>query len=114
MTWSSTVQNLWGRFVARRHGGERRVVVGHRGRGGTVAYVDGGGAQIQFEFEFGGGDCLAIIYVPNETEWVSQTQTPLAQRDEILNFVAECVQRDHAHSSYYQICADYVNFYTRK
>ena len=110
--WSSTVQKLWGRFVAWRHGGVRRVVVGNRGRGGTVVYLDAG-VHIQFEFEFGGGDCLAIIYVPNALEWVSQTQTPLARRDEILNFVAERVQRDHAHSSYYQICADYINFYTR-
>jgi hypothetical protein len=46
----------------------RRVEYGPSGRGGNLYYVDTE-TRIEFWWEFGGGDCIAIIDEPTREHW---------------------------------------------
>jgi len=46
----------------------RRVEYGPSGRGGNLYYVDTE-TRIEFWWEFGGGDCIAIIGEPTREHW---------------------------------------------
>lgn len=79
-------------------------------RAGTVTYVDGD-LRIRFSHEMGAGDCSFWVQLPTRAQWPAVTGTPLAQRDEIVQFIAERMQRDKAGSGRYEIVADAINFY---
>jgi hypothetical protein len=80
----------------------RSVVYRQYGRGGTILYKDGE-TSIVFDWEFGGGQTVAIIFIPDTANWLKATKTPVNQRDEILTFVAEQAIRDQAPSGHYVI-----------
>jgi hypothetical protein len=75
----------------------RRIEYGPGGRGGTLYYVDTE-RRITFYWEFGGGDCIASIDLPTEEHWEKTTGAPLAEREAIVQFVAESVLRDQVPS----------------
>lgn len=79
-------------------------------RGGTITYTDGE-FTIDFYHEMGGGDCHMYIDIPTEDQWEIKTHVPLSERKEILEFVAERVQRDQAPSWKYEIRSDIIYFY---
>ena len=72
------------------------------GRGGSIFYTEGA-IKIQFGWEFGGGNAVVIIFIPETKYWEAQTGTPLSRRDEILRFVCEQVIRDQAPGCTYKI-----------
>ena len=72
----------------------------NEGRRGHVIYKDELG-EIKLFFEFGGGNCVTIIYVPSINEWTSKTKRPLTQRKSVLNFVAEQSIKDQAPNCYF-------------
>jgi len=74
----------------------------NQGRGGHVVYTDTI-SSIRFDFEFGGGDCVAIIFVPSISSWEAGTRRPLSERDEILLFVARQSLHDQVSNGYYKI-----------
>lgn len=67
------------------------------GRGGTVWFVDQGreatgtyqdlDGSFDLYIEFGGGDVIVIIHVPNAAEWEARTGIPLSRRAVILDFI---------------------------
>lgn len=65
------------------------------GRGGSIYYTEGA-IRIEFGWEFGGGNTVVIIFIPEKKYWEAQTGTPLHRRDEILEFLCEHVIRDQA------------------
>ncbi|SDF35553.1 hypothetical protein SAMN04487996_11093 [Dyadobacter soli] len=65
------------------------------GRGGSIYYKEGE-ISIQFGWEFGGGNTVVIIFIPETKYWEAQTGTPLSRRDEILDFLCQQVIRDQA------------------
>lgn len=65
------------------------------GRGGSIYYTEGA-IRIEFGWEFGGGNSVVIIFIPEKKYWEAQTGTPLHRRDEILEFLCEQVIRDQA------------------
>lgn len=66
----------------------RRVVYEGNVRAGRFVYL-AGDVRIAFDQELAGGDCKALIFVPGAARWAANTGTSLAERDEIVRFVAE-------------------------
>ena len=81
---------------------EQKLEYINQGRIGYVVYKDRQG-DIRLPFEFGGGNCVAIISVPTVAEWTSKTNRPVANRQAILQFVAEQSIKDQAPNSYYEL-----------
>jgi hypothetical protein len=78
------------------------------GRGGSIYYIEGA-IKIQFGWEFGGGNTVVILFIPEKKYWEAQTGTPLHRRDEILKFLCEQVIRDQASGCKYEIYDDAIS-----
>lgn len=78
------------------------------GRGGTITYI-AGNKRINFDWEFAGGNGVAIIFVPEEKYWEAQTRTPLAARQEILEFVAKDAIEAKAPDCIYRITGNSID-----
>ncbi|MCW5924504.1 MAG: hypothetical protein KIS77_19450 [Saprospiraceae bacterium] len=63
-----------------------RVSFTQQGPNGQVDYA-GEEGSFSLYWEYGGGDALAIIYVPKAEEWEAQTKIPLSKRQEILHHI---------------------------
>jgi hypothetical protein len=85
----------------------RRVEYLEQGRAGQITYCEGD-LRINFDWEFGGGNCVVIIFVPKPEHWEAQTNTPLERRQEILEFVADRAIRDKAPSCYSRITDNWI------
>jgi len=79
-------------------------------RAGTITYVEGALA-IPFRHAQGGHRCRFFIALPEVGEWERATGTPLARRDDIVDFVAETVRRQEAGSWRYEIGAARISYY---
>lgn len=79
-------------------------------RGGSVVYIDGD-RRLSFDNEICGGGMKCTIYVPTAKRWESATGVPLAERDEIIAWVAQRVQREQAGSWRYEITDTSIDFY---
>lgn len=88
----------------------RRLEYAGTFRGGSVIYSDGV-YRIAFDNEMCGGDMKFTIYLPTAEHWESATGAPLAERDDIVGFVARQVQKEQASSWRYEITADSIDFY---
>jgi hypothetical protein len=86
--------------IARRFG--RRLEYEGNFRAGIIVYVDSV-RRIRFQHEMAGGDYKFIIDVPSVAHWEAATGAPLSERDEILRFVAEQVQREQASTWTFEI-----------
>jgi len=64
-----------------------RLVYAENGRDGYVVYKDQLG-ELPFYFEFGGGNCVAIISIPKKEDWAKTTKRPDDSREQIINFIA--------------------------
>lgn len=89
---------------------DARLVYAEYPRGGTVTYVRGK-TRLVFDWEFGGGDTVSLIFVPREEHWESRTGLPLSERPSVLDFVGQQVVRDKARGCKYRIQADVVEVY---
>lgn len=78
-------------------------------RAGVIVYVDGD-RRIRFQHEMAGGSYKFIIDVPPAKYWEAQTGTPLSERDEIVRFVAEQVQREQASDWTFEIRENEIAF----
>ncbi len=78
---------------------EQKLEYINEGRCGYIVYKDGL-ADIKLFFEYGGGNCVAIIYVPTNNEWTNKTNRPITERNSILTFVAEQAIKDQASKSF--------------
>ena len=72
-------------------------------RAGTITYVEGP-LRIAFPHR-PGRDCRFYVCIPAAADWEAATGTPLARRDEIVDFVAETVRREEAGSWHVEIGA---------
>lgn len=77
---------------------------------GTIIYSDSQ-SRISFEWEFGGGDCWYIIFVPSEDEWTSKTGIPIADRSKILRFIFEETIRKETKNGTIKQKAGYLGYY---
>jgi hypothetical protein len=79
-------------------------------RGGTIHYIDGD-RRISFWHEMCGGDMKFTIDIPPVEQWESRTGAPLAERDDIINFVAARVKQEQASTWRYEFTANSIDFY---
>jgi hypothetical protein len=79
-------------------------------RDGTIIYVEGD-LRISFFHEMYCGKYHFGITIPSASQWESQTKTPLSRRDEIIQFLAQTVQREKATSWQYEIRETDIAFY---
>jgi cation transport regulator ChaB len=77
------------------------------GRGGKVIYTEGE-TTLEFDWEFAGGNGVAIIFVPQNKYWEAQTGIPLEERMEILEFVGQQAVKDKAPECIYEISDGFV------
>jgi hypothetical protein len=96
-------------FLALQRRFSRRMEYDGSYRAGTMTYVDGE-RRIAFAHEMGGGGLKFCVELPSEAEWQARTGTPLAERAEIVQFVAERVRRDQGVARF-EIRADGIYFY---
>lgn len=82
------------------------------GRSGSATYIEGA-RRVKFYFEMGGGNCMGYLDIPSEAKWEAQTPFTLAERADILDFVARTVQRDQASSCRYEIKDTDISYYYR-
>ncbi|MFN7117410.1 MAG: hypothetical protein ACK4TA_11465 [Saprospiraceae bacterium] len=90
----------------------KKVTYSQNGRGGTIKYEDGE-TVIPLDWEFGGGNCVVIIFVPTEMQWEKATGLPLSERSNILEFVAQQVIHDQAPNSRYEISDPWIEIFSR-
>ena len=90
----------------------QQLIYINQGRGGTVIYKDEI-SEIKFDFEFGGGNCVAIIFTPTSGVWEYSTKRKLAERNAILQFVAEQSLRDQVSNGYYEVYDNYIELYRK-
>lgn len=81
---------------------QARLEYQDEGRGGTIYYVED---HIRFPmyWEFGGGNTLALIFIPEEQHWEKNTGLPLTRRDETLHFIGRRIVADKAGGRQYHI-----------
>lgn len=79
----------------------------NQGRSGYIIYRDNE-TEFKLSFEFGGGDCIAIIYIPTIEEWTSKLNKPLAERLNILKFIAEQSIIDKAPNCIYELSDNHI------
>lgn len=90
----------------------RKLEYKSNGRSGRVIYKDGQG-DLEFYYEFGGGDCVAIIFIPSVNDWTVQTKRNLSERQAILTFIAEQTIKDQSPDSYYEISESYIDIFKK-
>lgn len=91
----------------------RHVLIEGTIRAGAVKYIEGS-RSISFYSEMGGGNCLFYIDIPTSANWEKQTGFTLAERNEILQFIAEETLRKQTSSSnaYFVIDERGISFMT--
>jgi hypothetical protein len=92
---------------------ERKLEYINKGRGGFVIYKDGK-SDIKLFFEYGGGRCIAIIYIPTINEWTKVTSRTIGERNSIVTFVAEQTIKDQAPNSYYEFSDTNIEIFTKE
>ena len=92
---------------------EQKLEYINEGRGGYVVYKDGR-VDIKLYFEYGGGNCVAIIDVPSSNEWTNKTNLPITERNSILTFVAEQAIKDQAPKSYYELSDTCIKIFSKE
>jgi hypothetical protein len=78
-------------------------------RAGTIHYIEGD-IRIRFYHEMCGGGVHFSIDIPVAEKWQAETGQPLAERDDIVAFVAAETQRRQARSWNYVICDNRIDF----
>jgi len=89
-----------------------KVLYSSEGRSGHVHYQSSE-TSFTLYYEFGGGNCVAIISIPDPATWEKETKLPLARREEVLNFIGQQVVKDQTTSGtgYFRIEGDWLNIY---
>lgn len=96
-------------FLALQRRFSRRMEYDCNHRAGTMTYVDGE-RRIVFAYELSAAGLAFWIELPTEAQWLLHTGTPVAERTEIVQFVAERVQRDQG-AGRFEIRANAIHFY---
>ena len=80
----------------------RRIEFEGSYRSGYVTYIEGD-LRIRFLHEMYGGEFKFGIEIPEESKWEEVTKVPFARRQEIIEWLAEAVQREQASTWQYII-----------
>jgi len=86
---------------------ERKLHYINEGPGGYVVYTNGE-VEIKLFFQYGGGNCVALIFAPTIEKWVKKTNTALSDRNEILTFIANQCIKDQAPNCTFELFDDRI------
>ena len=100
---ANALQDLTAKF-------SRRIEFEGKYRSGYVTYIEGD-IRIRFLHEMYGGKYHMGIEIPTASQWEAQTKTPLSRRQDIIEFLAQTVQREQAPSWQYEIRDTDIAFY---
>lgn len=91
----------------------RQVRVHNQGRAGTVTYEERLPQlrRLHFAHEIAGGPWHWAVTVPTPARWQAETGLPLAERDELLRFVAESLQRSQGPHWAWTLTDDTIAFH---
>ncbi len=89
--------------------GQRIKYLGN-GRSGQVLY-EGRGASFTMYYEFGGGNVVASISIPDEQHWNKETGLAPDHREEVLNFIGTQVVKDQTKQGSYKIEGNWLVIY---
>lgn len=87
----------------------RRLVFDGTARAGSVTYIEGD-TRIRFYHEMCAGRVHISIDLPPPARWEQETGTPLASREDIVEFIARETQRLQASTWSYEIHDDRIDF----
>lgn len=87
----------------------RRLEFEGNARAGIIIYIEGE-RRIRFSHEMCIGRVKFSIDLPRPQHWEAQTNTPLSERDDIVDFVAREARRTQASSWSYEIHEDRIDF----
>ena len=76
--------------------GQPKLRYSDYGRGGTI-YFESLDTQFDMWWEFAGGDALAIVAVPSETDWETITKLPIETRVATLTWIGVRLLQDKTH-----------------
>lgn len=88
----------------------RKLEYINEGRSGNVIYSDGN-IEFKMYYEFGSGECAAIVNIPSVEEWKKVTDSPLSLRSEILNFVADQIVKEKTTNGYFKLADNFIEIY---
>jgi hypothetical protein len=75
------------------------ITLNPSGPNGTMTYSDET-FQLQLNWDFGGGDCWYIIFIPSVEEWTNETGKPIADRMKMIEFIfEETIRRESKNGS---------------
>lgn len=102
------IQAIRGKFAS----SGPRLLYEENGRDGRLWYQDGA-TSFSLYWGFGGTNVLVTIDVPRACDWEKETKLPLAQRDEVLRFIARQVIEDKTSfgRNRYEIGPDSITIY---
>lgn len=84
------------------------VTFTQEGRSGSFSYSSGAGSFSSW-WEFGGGDVIAILSIPNPAYWEKETGIPLAERTAILQYIgSEAIRQQNGGRGRYEVEEDCV------
>lgn len=89
----------------------QRVIFASDGRSGHVFYESPEG-KFSMYYEFGGGDVVVIISVPETAQWVAQTGIPLEKREEVLNYIGQVSVAQQTKNGSYKLDANSILIYS--
>lgn len=78
---------------------DARVTYEQQGRGGTVIFQRNT-TVLRFGWEFGGGNALALVFIPDENQWEAHTGLPLSERLPVLDFIGSRIIADQGGRRY--------------
>jgi hypothetical protein len=104
----SSIQNVWTSLVGFHTSDIEGIIsITQTGRGGTIEYTVRD-KTLSFHWEFGGGEVLALIFIPNALHWEAQTGISLSKRTGLLTWIAQQVIRQRASGSSFRILDDVI------
>ncbi|WP_216918192.1 hypothetical protein [Synechococcus sp. CCAP 1479/10] len=87
-----------------------KVRVKSQGRSGDVVITLPDG-DVRFWWEFGGGDCIAIVQVPDAQQWAKKATLHPYPRHEFLEALAAEVSAQQCPGATYSISETFIAFY---
>lgn len=92
----------------------RGLIFENNGRSGYTIYTDGN-KTTRFYTEVGDGDCIFYMVIPSKEQWEKETGYAVAERDEILTFIAQESMKKQANlfGAYYKIHDRHIVFYQK-
>lgn len=86
----------------------RKIFFSGNLRSGKVEYKSKAGS-FEMDSEMGAADVLAIITVPSEDRWESETGIPLTERESVLHFIGtKTVEKQTRGSGSYEIKRNFI------